>query len=113
MHFLGREVVELQVVGRMHRHQLALQVRRELGGLDAVLGGDALELVAVGLALGRLGEIHDARVPARQLHADEAALLGPLGHVVEVLQVRAVARELRQENRRSLDGLHASPPTTG
>ena len=73
------------------------------------LAGDAPELIAVGLALGRLREVHDAAVPARQLHADEAAFLGPLGHVIEVLQVRATARELRQENRRSLDGLHARP----
>jgi nitronate monooxygenase len=50
--------------------------------------------------------IHDAAIPRRQLHADEAALLGPLAHVVEILQVRRRARELRQENRRTFDRLH-------
>ena len=93
----------------MHRDELALQMRGELGGLDAVLGHRAAQLVAIGLALGGLLEVHDAAVPARELHADEAALLGPLRHVVEILQMRATARELRQEYRRSLDGLHVRP----
>ena len=107
VHFGGSEVVELQVVGRVHRHELPLQVSRQLRGLDAVFGHRAADLIAIRLALGGLLEIHDAGVPARQLHADEAALLCPLGHVVEILQMRATARELRQKYRRSLDGFHA------
>jgi hypothetical protein len=93
----------------VNRDELALQVRGQLGGLDAVSRECAPELVAIGLALRGLLEIHDAAIPARELHADEAAFLGPLGHVVEILQMRATARELRQENRRSLDRLHARP----
>jgi hypothetical protein len=109
VHLFRREVVELQVVRRMHGDELALQVRGELGDLDLVLRGDALQLVAVRLALRGLREIHDAGVPGRQLHADVAVARGPLAHVVEVLQVRAVARELREENRGSLDRLHVRP----
>src|SRR4029077_7158699 len=99
----------LQIVGRVYRDQLTLQMRRQLRGFDAVPGHRALELIAIGLALGGLLEVDDTRIPARQLHADEAALLGPLRHVVEILQMRATARELRQEYRRSLDGFHTRP----
>ena len=45
---LGRcEAVEKLVVGRMHGDELALEVGGELGHLDAVGLGDALELVAL------------------------------------------------------------------
>ena len=41
----------------MHGHQLALQMGRQLGDLEAALGQDAFYLVRVGLALGRFGEV--------------------------------------------------------
>ena len=44
-----REGIEGLVIGRIDRDELALQMGRELGDLDAVRLGDALHLVAIGL----------------------------------------------------------------
>src|SRR3546814_3394217 len=44
LHRVGRESVELGVIGGMHRNQLALQMRRKLGDLDARLAAGARKL---------------------------------------------------------------------
>ena len=61
---LGRgEAVERRVIGRMHRDQLALQVGRQLGDLDAASRQRAGELVAIVLALGGALEVDAAARP--------------------------------------------------
>ena len=55
--FGRREAVHRQVVGRMDRDELALQVRRQLGHLQAALSERAFDLVAVGIAVGRAFEV--------------------------------------------------------
>src|SRR3546814_6687915 len=62
-HRVGRESVELGVIGGMHRKQLALQMRRKLGDLDARLAEGARKFIAIILDLGGLA----------QTDADEAA----------------------------------------
>jgi hypothetical protein len=105
-HFGRGEAVEAGVVGRMHGHQLALQMSRELGDLDAVPPEHAFHFVAVGLAFrGRL-EIEEAGVPARDLHPLVAQARRPPGDGLERIEGCAVARELGQEDGRALDGLH-------
>ena len=52
-----REGVEGLVEGRMHRDELALQMRRQLGDREPVLFCDAGDLVAIGLGAGGLGEV--------------------------------------------------------
>lgn len=53
------EGIEQLVAGRVHRHQLALEVGGELADLDTGLGAAALELVAVILACGSTGEVDE------------------------------------------------------
>ena len=48
--------VEQQVIGRVHRHHLALEMGRQLGDRDADVGKGPLDLVAIAVARG--GEVH-------------------------------------------------------
>ena len=61
--------VERVVKGRVDRDELALEMGGELGDLDTVLGGGALQLVAIGLALRSLLEVDQPGIPGRDLHA--------------------------------------------
>ena len=106
VHLLGREGVERFVIGRVDRHQLALQMSRELGDLDAVARRRSLELVAIGLRRRRLGEIEQPSVPGWNLDALVSEPGRPFAHRRETVERRGVSGELRQKNRRSLD--HAS-----
>ena len=73
----------------MDRDHLALEMGREFGDLDADVGELALDLVAIGLALGGLVEIEEAPVPGRDLDALVAVVLGPAGDAVERIVRRA------------------------
>ncbi len=91
----------------MHGHELALEVRGELGDLDARLAADARDLVAVGL---RLAPPSRGRRGARPRSGSgcpcsrgTAAHAGDRGKRVER---GLVARELGQEDRRPLHRLH-------
>jgi len=46
----------------MNRNQLALEVGRQFGDGEALVGAGTLDLVAIGLTLGRLVEIEQARI---------------------------------------------------
>ena len=106
---LGRcETVERFVEGRVDRHELALQVRREIGDLDPVSPGDAHDLVAVGVGLGGFREIEQAAVPARELHALIAERSGPAADRVERIEQGRIARELSEVDGRALHGFHGS-----
>ena len=48
---LGREAVKLLIVSWMYGYQLTLQMRRELGDLDAAFSANAFELIAIVFAL--------------------------------------------------------------
>jgi hypothetical protein len=99
---LGREAVERHVIGRMHCDQLALQMRRKLGDLDAGLTANAGELVAIILALGRLSEIDAAAVPGWNLDTDITGIRHPARGRGQSVERRGVAHELGEENRRTL-----------
>ena len=90
----------------MHGDQLALQMGRQLRDLEPVLGGDALDLVRVGLALGRSLEVEQALIPARDLDALEAEPGGPGGDGFQVVERRRITGELRQEYGRPFDRPH-------
>ncbi|MNR27059.1 hypothetical protein D3C85_1443100 [compost metagenome] len=53
----GGEVIEQGIERRMHGHQLALQVSRQLTDLDACLGADGFQLVAVTLTFRGAGQV--------------------------------------------------------
>src|SRR6266516_992305 len=109
--FGRREGVERGVIRGMDGHQLTLQMRRQLGDLEAALGEDAFYLVTVGLALGGFREVEQAGIPAGDLDALEAEPRGPAGDGLQAVERRRIARELRQENCRPFDRLHrASSP---
>ncbi|MDT4857327.1 hypothetical protein FQZ97_917480 [compost metagenome] len=63
VHGFGGEAVKRFVVGRVHRHQLPLQVGAELGDGDAVFARHARHLVAIGLRFGGFVEVKNALVP--------------------------------------------------
>ncbi|BBI53482.1 hypothetical protein HORIV_59030 [Vreelandella olivaria] len=68
--YLGhRKAIEHLIVNRVHGHQLALQVGRELGEHQAVFSQGALDLVAIGAALGGAFQIDHACIPTGNLHA--------------------------------------------
>jgi hypothetical protein len=109
-HLGRRKRVEALVIGRMHGDQLALEMGRQLRQLDAGVLENALDLVAIGVALGSLGEVEQATVPARDLHAPVAVVGGPAGNAGKRIERCCVTGELRQEDRRPLDGFHACLP---
>jgi hypothetical protein len=98
--------IELRVEGGMHRHELALEMGGQLGDRQALVGQQAGDLVAIGLAFRRQVQIEQALVPTGNLHA----LVAKLGHIaadrVQAVERRGIGRELGQEHARSLDGLH-------
>src|SRR6266550_3663918 len=106
--FGRRERVERGVVRGMDGHQLALQMRRQLGHLEAALGQDAFYLVTVGLALGGFGEVEEALIPAGDLDAFEAEPRGPAGDGLQAVERRRIPRELRQEYGRPFDRPHSA-----
>jgi hypothetical protein len=59
---------------------VALYGRRDL---NASTLEDALDLVAIGIALGGPGKVEQAAVPARDLHALVAEIGGPAGDAGE------------------------------
>ena len=104
--FFRRECVEGGVKGGIDRDELALEMGRQLGDLDAVGAGLTLQIVAVAFGFGGLGEIEQASVPGRDLHALIAAIGGPFGDVVPGVERRLVAGELRQKQRGAFHGFH-------
>src|SRR3546814_12923030 len=77
LHRVGRESVELGVIGGMHRNQLALQMSRKLGDLDARLAASARKFIAISLAFGGLAPIEAAAAPTRNRDADKARIPHP------------------------------------
>ncbi len=99
---IGREGIELRVVSGVHRDQLALQMRRQLGDLDPRLAAGTGKLVAIILTLGGLDEIDAAAVPGRNLDADIARIRHPARRRGQCVERRRVAHELREEYSRTL-----------
>lgn len=100
-----REPVEQAVVGGMDGDQLPLQVGGQLGDLQPLSGQHAADVVAVGLAAGRLGQIEQVGRAGGDLYARIAQARGPLGQRVQPIEWRCVADELRQEQRWTLERL--------
>ena len=107
---LGRgKAVKARVVGRVHRHQLALQMGGQLGDLQPVASQNALYLLAIGFALRRLLQVKQARVPTRNLHPLVAQTRRPGGNRIQRIEGRGIPRKLGQKNSRSFDGFHGAP----
>jgi hypothetical protein len=53
----------LRVIGRMHRNQLPLKMGRQFGDFQPLVGQHPLDIVAIGLAFRRLGQIEQAPIP--------------------------------------------------
>jgi hypothetical protein len=93
----------------MHRDQLALQMRGQLGDREPGLRCDPLHLVAVILRRSRFFEIEEPGIIGWNLHPRIAAFGGPFRDAGPGVERGFVARELGEEQGRSLDGLHRSP----
>ena len=78
----GGKAVESLIIGGVDCHKLALQVGRKLGHFNAIRGGDALEIIAIGFRRRRFVQIEQAGVPAGHLHALIAAIGRPGGDAV-------------------------------
>src|ERR1700733_15144788 len=105
-HFGGGKGVELEIVGRMHRNQLPLEMGRELGQLQTKTVQHAQDLVAIGLTLGGLLEVEKTVIPGRDLYTFEAESRGPPGYVFQFVEGLLVSGKLGQENRRAFYSLH-------
>jgi hypothetical protein len=108
-HMRRGKAIELRIEGRMHRHQLALQMGRQLGDLQAFVGQHALDVVAIGLAVRRLLQIEEARV-SRDLQTLVTQTRRPVGQTRQRVEWRRIAQELCQEDARPLDGSHDVSP---
>src|SRR5437667_3310515 len=64
-------------------------------------------LIAIGLAVGRALEIEQPGVPGGELHTLVAVPGGPARDLIEAVERRGVAQELRQIDGRTLDRLHS------
>ena len=67
-YFLRRKTIEQFIVGRMHRHQLSLQMRAQFGDRQAGLFHNTFHLISIGLALRRHFQIDATRIPGRDLN---------------------------------------------
>ena len=94
----------------MHGDQLPLQVRGQLGDLQAVSGQHAGKVVTVVLAARGFGQVEQMRRAGRHLYAGIAQASRPAGRRVQPIKRRCVADELRQEQRRTLDRLQWDSP---
>ena len=66
----------------------------------------ALHLVTVGIALGRLLDVEDAGIEGRQLHRAKAFLGSPFCQCVEAIEGWLRSDELRQKYAGAIQGLH-------
>ena len=109
VHRSGRKGVEGRIIGRVHGDQLALQVGRKLGDRQPGVGTDAAHLVGIGRTLRAEVQIEQPGVPAWDLDALVAQPRRPGGDCGQRIERCCIARELRQENPRTLDRRHAAP----
>ena len=109
-HRLRREAIKRQIIRRMHRHQLALQMRRQFGHFDTVRRQHPHHVLAIRVAVGRRRQIEQPRIPGRDLHPGIPMPRRPFGDPVQRIIRRRVADKLRQKNARTFDGFHASVP---
>ena len=78
----------------MHRHQLPLNVRGQLGDGTAAVLQAALDFVATSLTLCRALEVEQALVPARELNPNVAEPGGPAPIAVERVERGLITRGL-------------------
>ncbi len=90
-----REGVEGVVVGGVHGDELALKVGRELSDGETVGRDRAGHFVAIGLRLGRLGDVDQSDIPGGDLHALVPEPRGPGADGIERVKGISVAGELR------------------
>src|SRR5260370_2742892 len=109
-HFRRREGVERIVIGRIDGDELPLEMGGEFGDDDSMLGGGALQFIAIGPALRRLAQVYQTRVPGSDLDAPIAERSRPAADRIESVERRLVADELREEDGGSLDRFHSFPP---
>jgi hypothetical protein len=83
---------------------------RKLGDGYADVGELALDLVAIGRALGSLVEIEEASIPSRNLYALVAVALRPFGDALERVVGRRILRKLGEEKARTLESLDRRLP---
>src|SRR5271157_489549 len=106
----GSESVECRIVCGMHRHQLSLQMSREFGRLQSVIGQHTAECIAIASAFSGALQIKKTSVPGRNLYPFVAQLSGPRGNVLQRIEGRRVGSELSQKNGRSSECVHRSAP---
>ncbi|MNT29227.1 hypothetical protein D3C72_1649570 [compost metagenome] len=101
-----REAVAQRVIGRVHGHQLAEDVRRQFADDEAMAGQHGDQIVAVLLAVRGLRHVEQARIPGGNLQGLEAHAGRPCGDGWQGVEGRRVGGELGQVQARSLDGFH-------
>ena len=94
----------------MRGYKLSLQMRGKLRYRKACLAHHAYHFIAVILALGRLLQVEEPRVPTGNLHPLVTQARSPLRHAIQRIEGRIVRRKLRQKNPRPFDGFHRFSP---
>lgn len=93
-HFGHREAIESFIIGRVHRDELALQMRRKLRDFDTVLTRHTGEFVTIILRFRSLFQIDQLARPCGNLHPGIAFFGGPFGDAIPCIERRFIACEL-------------------
>jgi DNA-binding winged helix-turn-helix (wHTH) protein len=101
-----RETIKSTGVGRMHRDQLPLKVRRQFRNLESMTIDCATQFIRVCFRSRSLFQVYKAGNPARYLHPLVSKGRCPGAYAVQRIKRRSFAGELSQEYCRSLDGAH-------
>ena len=101
-----REALQHGVIRGVTGYQLPLQMRRQLGHFESGRANHSSNVVAVGLALGGLFQIEQARIPSGNLHTRKSQTCGPARHVLQRVERRRIACKLRQKDSWSFNRLH-------
>ncbi|MNV46113.1 hypothetical protein D3C71_1379320 [compost metagenome] len=110
MQVRGSEAVAQGVVGRVHCHQLAEDMRGEFADHQPVASQHRDHVIAVLLAVRGFLHIEQAFVPGRDLQGLEALAGRPTGNRGQVVERGLVCTELGQVQAGAFDGAHRMSP---
>jgi len=96
-YLVGSKTIEHDVVGRMHCHQLTLEVTREFGDRHPLLFELTLPVLTVLGGGSGLFEIDAPRIPGRDLDTDVSQVPAPISDGVEVVEGSLISHVLRQK----------------
>ena len=100
------KTVKLGIVGRVHSHQLSLQMGGEFSDLQSGFLDDPPYLIGISFAFSRLFEVQAPWIPGGYLYTGKSQALGPFTDRGQCIERGFLPHELGQEDGRSFDCMH-------